>query len=162
MSPAGPRRHDFVATCPRGAEECLADELSVILGVKPTTDRGAAFFTGPLEMGYRACLWSRVASRVLLVLDRFPAPTGDALYDGVYRFPWLDHLAPEGTLAVDFIGISDTIRNSRFGALRTKDAIVDHVRGKTRRRPNVDLAAPDIRVNVHLRNGLRGHCDACQ
>ncbi len=155
MSRPAPRRMDFVATCPRGAEQCLADELAGILDLKPTTDRGAVFFSGPLSLGYRACLWSRVASRVLLVLRSFPAATADALYDGVYRFPWADHLAePEGTIAIDFIGVSESIRNSRFGALRVKDAIVDHVRGRTRRRPNVDLENPDLRINVHLRNGV--------
>ena len=34
--------------------------------------RGGATFTGPLSLAYRACLWSRMASRVLLRLASFP------------------------------------------------------------------------------------------
>lgn len=34
--------------------------------------RGGIRFQGSLELAYRACLWSRTASRVLLLLAEFP------------------------------------------------------------------------------------------
>ncbi|MFH1569826.1 MAG: bifunctional 23S rRNA (guanine(2069)-N(7))-methyltransferase RlmK/23S rRNA (guanine(2445)-N(2))-methyltransferase RlmL, partial [Gemmatimonadota bacterium] len=99
---------------------------------------------------YRACLWSRLASRVLLVLAEVEAATADALYQGLRGLAWHDHLRPTGTLAVSFNGTSQGIANSHFGALRAKDAVVDHFRDRTGSRPSVDLERPDLRIDVHL------------
>jgi 23S rRNA (guanine2445-N2)-methyltransferase / 23S rRNA (guanine2069-N7)-methyltransferase len=121
------------------------------LGADEVDRTGAgASFTGTLETGYRVCLWSRMASRVLLQLARIDASTADALYDGVLHMPWGEHLAPTGTLAVRFNGTTAEIRNSHFGALRVKDAIVDHFRDAHGSRPSVNLDRPDVRVDVHL------------
>jgi 23S rRNA (guanine2445-N2)-methyltransferase / 23S rRNA (guanine2069-N7)-methyltransferase len=128
----------------------LSAELRALgAGEVDRTGAGASF-TGPLETGYRVCLWSRMASRVLLQLARVDASTADALYDGVLHLPWDEHLAPTGTLAVRFNGTSAEIRNSHFGALRVKDAIVDHFREAHGSRPSVDLQQPDVRIDVHL------------
>src|SRR5262245_36127872 len=92
----------YFATAARGTEEVLAEELRA-LGAEDVTPRWAGVeFTGPLELGYRVCLWSRVASRVLLVLGRLgaPSPSGDALYEGVRGIDWSAHIDPRGTLAV--------------------------------------------------------------
>ena len=85
----------------------------------------------------------------------------DALYDGVHAMDWLEHLGPDQTLAVDFVGTSRAFRSSRFGALRVKDAIVDRVREQTGRRPNVDVKHPDVRVHVYLRDGWATVIPAC-
>ncbi len=141
---------DFVATTTRGAEEVLVDELRE-LGLDPTAGRGAVTFSGPLEHGYRACLWSRVASRVLLTLKRFDVHSDRDLYTAVRSVAWQRHLGPDQTLAVDYVGGSDVIRNSRYGALKVKDAVCDRLRDETGRRPDVELHRPDLRLNVHQR-----------
>ena len=151
-----PPSHDFefVATCTRGAEPLLAAELRSITGVGVIEERrGAVLFWGGLRHAYRACLWSRLASRVLLVLHHFTCRDADELYTGLRGVPWLDHLGPDQTLAVDFVGVSDTIRSSRFGALKTKDAVCDSIRDREGRRPGVDVDAPDVRINVRLHQG---------
>ncbi|MBT3221570.1 MAG: hypothetical protein HN348_21015 [Proteobacteria bacterium] len=142
--------HEFVATSTRGVEKVLAQELTTLGVDTMTEERGAIRFSASLATAYRVCLWSRIASRVLLVLQSFPAPDADALYDGVRAIAWSDHLSHRQTLAVDFVGASPTIRNSRFGALKAKDAIVDSIRHHGGARPNVDLRHPDVRVNVYL------------
>ena len=143
---------DFVATTTRGAEEVLADELRE-LGLTPKPGRGAVSFSGPLEHGYRACLWSRTASRVLLTLRRFEVRSDRDLYGAVRSVDWTKHLGPDDTLAVDYVGGSDAIRNSRYGALKVKDAVCDRLRDETGRRPDVELHRPDVRLNVHQRGG---------
>jgi 23S rRNA (guanine2445-N2)-methyltransferase / 23S rRNA (guanine2069-N7)-methyltransferase len=138
----------FVATCTRGAEEVLAAELTA-LGLGPcTTDRGAVSFGGPLDHGYTACLWSRIASRVLLVLDRVPASDAAELFDGVASIDWREHMLPQRTFRVDFVGTSPTLRNTRFGAQVCKDAVLARFDSMA---PQVDLKLPDLRLNVHLR-----------
>ena len=116
--------------------------------------RAGVSFSGALETAYRACLWSRLAARVLLVLRTGPAGDADALYETVQRVDWGEHLGVDGTLAVDFTGTSTTIRDTQFGAVRVKDAIVDQFRSAhAGRRPSVDARAPDVRVNAHLARG---------
>ncbi|MEE4275358.1 MAG: THUMP domain-containing protein, partial [Thermoleophilia bacterium] len=143
----------FFATAPRGVERALASEVRSLGAAHVREARGGVSFNGPLEAGYRACLWSRLATRVLLGLARFPAASADHLYAGVQTVDWRDHLGPDATLAVSFTGTSDTIRDTRFGALKTKDAIVDQLRAATGSRPSVDTRRPDVRVNVHLEGG---------
>ena len=145
--------HTFFAPAPRGIAPLLADELRT-LGVDGVDEsRAGVGFQGPLSSGYRVCLWSRLASRVLLVIERVPAPDADTLYASVRQLPWAEHMAPTGTLAVQFNGMSPEIRNTHFGALRVKDAVVDAFRETTGERPSIDLERPDLRLNAHLHAG---------
>ena len=144
---------DFFATAPRHLESLLANELLALglAGVKEA--RGGARFSGPLADAYRACLWSRVANRVLLPLARFPAADSDSLYAGTAAVPWEEHLSPQGSFAVQFDGAAGGISHSQFGALRVKDAIVDRFRARCGERPSVDREAPDLRVQAYLHQG---------
>ncbi|SVE39505.1 uncharacterized protein METZ01_LOCUS492359, partial [marine metagenome] len=112
--------------------------------------RAGVGFQGSIEVGYRACLWSRLASRILLVLDDVPASTSDELYDSVAHLGWDEHLRPTGTLAVNFNGTSPALRHTHYGALRVKDAVVDGFRERNGTRPSVDVESPDLRIDVHL------------
>ena len=144
---------EFFITCPKGIEGLLLDELRG-LGAESARETVAGVYAqGDLELGYRICLWSRLANRVLLVLDRFPASDAQGLYDGVARIDWAEHLAADGSLAVDFTGQLAGVDNTHFGALRVKDAIVDRLRTADGTRPSVDKVSPHLRVNVHCRNG---------
>jgi len=142
------------ATCARGVEPLLADELRGVgaSGVRPA--RAGVAFAGDLCVAYAACLWSRTASRVLMALGKVPADSADELYRGVLELPWEDHVSPSGTLSVDFAtDPNPAFRNTMYGALKVKDAIVDRIRDKCGERPSIDTVAPDLRVNVRVRSG---------
>ena len=142
------------ATVPRGMESLLAGELRGLGARELKQTRAGVSFTGSLETAYRVCLWSRLASRVLLPLASGRATDADELYSTVQRVSWDEHLGVDGTLAVDFTGVSEAIRDTRFGAVRVKDAIVDQFRERHGdRRPSVDVRAPDLRVSAHLARG---------
>jgi 23S rRNA (guanine2445-N2)-methyltransferase / 23S rRNA (guanine2069-N7)-methyltransferase len=130
-------------------EDLLAAELRGLGAAAVTTQRGGVAFRGPLEVAYRACLWSRVASRILLPLASFSAPTPEALYAGVRAIRWREHLRPRGTLAVDCAASGAAIA-AHFAALKTKDAIADQLRDECGVRPSVDRVRPDLRVNLYL------------
>ena len=149
----------FFATAARGAESLLVDELRAMTAATGGDDstvspeRGGVSFAGPLALGYRACLWSRLAQRVLLQLATLPLDGGaDAFWDRLAALDWTAYLAPDGTLAVDFGGLGSSVgvTNTLFGAQRTKDVIVDQFRERFGRRPSVDPARPDVRISVYV------------
>ena len=144
---------DFFATCPKGLEYLLVDELISLGGGDVHEALAGVHFRGTLETGYLACLWSRLASRVLMPLAEFGAEDADALYAGVRTVDWAVHLAPADTFAVDAVGATKGISNSQFAALRVKDAIVDQFREASGERPSIDTERPALRVNVVLRKG---------
>ena len=149
-------RHVLFATAPQGLEDLLAAELSG-MGLGPTTaGRGGVTLETDLAGAYRACLWSRVANRVLLPLAEFSVPDDDALYTSIQEIQWLDHLGPDNSLAVDFTGIRPAIAHGRFAAQRVKDAIVDQLREHSGERPSVDIRNPDVRIHLHL-HGEQGN-----
>lgn len=143
------------AAVPRGAEELAAAELSAlgISGAKP--GKGGVEFSTDRAGLYRANLWLRTASRVLVQLSRFSCSTPAELYAGVHEIPWQELITPEMTLAVDCSLRDSALTHSGFVALKTKDAVVDRIRESCGERPNVDTASPDVRINAHL------HKNAC-
>jgi 23S rRNA (guanine2445-N2)-methyltransferase / 23S rRNA (guanine2069-N7)-methyltransferase len=144
----------FFATAAKGLEPLVADELRALGAQEVKEARGGASFEGAPADAYRACLWLRTANRVLMPVARFEAPDAEALYAAVRKMPWEQDVSPDGTLAVDFSGTSETLTNTQFGAQKVKDAIVDRFRELTGRRPDVDRLRPDLLVNVHLYRGL--------
>lgn len=143
-------RYSFFATTPKHLGSLLAEELER-LGLHGATEgRGGARFEGSLEDGYRACLWSRVANRVLLPLAQFPAVGPEALYAGAVEVPWEDHLTPDRTFAVRFDGRLPGVTDSRYPALKVKDAIADRFNSRLGRRPNVDAENPDLLIHCYV------------
>lgn len=142
------------ASAPRGVEPLLADELRVLGAENVKETRAGVTFDGDLSLAYRVCLWSRVANRVLLPLAQFPAPTPEALYDGVRGIDWSAHLDQHGTLAVEFNAYRSAITHTHYGALKVKDAIVDQFRERTGVRPSVATNEPDVRINVYVHSDV--------
>ena len=141
---------EFFATAPRGVEPLLAGELEALPAREVQTARAGVSFRGTIEVAYRACLWSRVASRILMPVARFPAATPDELYAGARGIEWAQHLAADGSLAVDCQTAQSKVDHSHFAALKVKDAIVDRLRDECGMRPSVDVRRPDLRVNLYL------------
>lgn len=142
--------NDWFATCPKGVESLLAAELNS-LGAESTRETIAGVhFTGPRALAYRACLWSRLANRVLWPVAQLDAVDGDSLYSSIKELDWGRLFTAKKTLTIDFSGENRNIRNTQYGAQRSKDAIVDWFVDATGQRPSVDSANPDVRLNVRL------------
>ena len=142
---------EFYASCPEGFESALADELKRLGLSHVRRLKGRATFEGELEEGYRACLWSRLASRVFVVLGRFEAQDADELYDSVYDIAWENIVRPGASIAITARGVTEQLRNTRFSALRAKDALCDRLAETTGRRADVDAADPDVHLLLSLR-----------
>jgi 23S rRNA (guanine2445-N2)-methyltransferase / 23S rRNA (guanine2069-N7)-methyltransferase len=140
----------FFASTAKGLEYLLVDELKSLGAVTAAEKLAGVEFTGDMAMAYRACLWSRLANRILLPLAKFPAETPEDLYDGVQTIDWNKHLAKNGTLAVKCVCTQSNITHTLYAAQKIKDAVVDQFRDKFQTRPNVDKAQPDISIHLYL------------
>jgi 23S rRNA (guanine2445-N2)-methyltransferase / 23S rRNA (guanine2069-N7)-methyltransferase len=140
----------WVATAPVGAASVLAEELGTFGAVDIRERSHDVKFQGTLEVGYRACLWSRSATRVLLSLGSVEAGTTEALFVGLKRFDWREHLAPGATLACECSGGNAAIRHTIYGSQLLKDAVCDHLRAATGERPVIRPERPDVVLHLHV------------
>ena len=141
---------EWLAACPRSLAPLLAQELRDLGATETREHASAVVFTATRAVMYRACLWSRVASRILLPVGEVAAGDADQLHAGIVAMPW-EKLLGEGSFAVDFHGSNRELRNTRFGAQRVKDGILDRCRNAGSRLPVVDPQNPGIRISVRLR-----------
>ena len=140
----------WIATAPVGAASVLAEELAQF-GATDVKERSHDVkFQGTLEVGYRACLWSRTATRVLLSLGSIDAGSSNSVYEGVKRIDWRDHLAPGATLACECSGGNESIRHTIYGSQLIKDAVCDNLRDATGERPNIKPERPDVLLHLHV------------
>lgn len=144
--------HHFFVTCSKGVEDILQKELEQLNISNIKIQTGGVSFSGEMKSAYAACLWSRVASRVLLQLKSFTIESDHDLYDEIFSIDWSDHFSENNTLAIDCFSSHNEVNNSHFATLRVKDAIVDQFVKNTEHRPSIDREQPDIRVNVYLSN----------
>jgi 23S rRNA (guanine2445-N2)-methyltransferase / 23S rRNA (guanine2069-N7)-methyltransferase len=140
----------WIATAPVGAASVLAEELAQF-GAEDIRERSHDVkFQGTLEVGYRACLWSRTATRVYLSLGSIDATSSKSVYEAVKRIDWREHLAPGSTLACDCSGGNESIRHTIYGSQLLKDAVCDSLRESTGERPNIKPERPDVLLHLHV------------
>jgi len=140
----------WIATAPVGAASVLTEELAQF-GASDIRERSHDVkFQGTLEVGYRACLWSRTATRVLMSVGSVDATSSKNLFEAVKRMDWREHLAPGATLACDCSGGNESIRHTIYGSQLLKDAVCDSLRDTTGERPNIKPERPDVLLHVHV------------
>ena len=140
----------WIATAPVGAASVLAEELAGFGALEIRERSHDVKFQGTLEAGYRACLWSRTATRILLSLGQIDARSSEAVYAAVKRIDWRDHIASGATLACDCSGGNEAIRHTIYGSQLLKDAVCDNLRESTGERPNVKPERPDVLLHLHV------------
>lgn len=144
----------LVLPCAKGLEQLLLEEAQS-LGLLEAK-MGIAYVKGlaTQKTAYRLCLWSRLASRVLLNVVEASVDSPEAIYQVVRSVDWTAHLSVDATFAVRFNGTGQGIRNTQFGALRVKDAVVDCLRDYYQKRPDVDAKNPDLLIDARLHKGV--------
>ncbi|WP_238582601.1 THUMP domain-containing protein, partial [Trabulsiella odontotermitis] len=113
------------ASTARGLEELLKTELEGLGAEGCQVVQGGVHFQGDTRLLYQSLMWSRLASRIMMPLGECKVYSDLDLYLGVQAVNWTEIFSPGATFAVSFNGLNDEIRNSQFGAVRVKDAIVD-------------------------------------
>lgn len=141
---------NFFATCPRGLEAVLAEELQALDAQSVRPADGGVSFSGPMTAAYRANLGSRVASRVLWHISESRYRSDEDIFNAARRLRWGDWFKASQTIRVDTAAIKSPLRSIDIVTLRVKDAICDVLREAEGRRPDVDTRNPDVRVHVFL------------
>ena len=140
----------YLATAAKGTEDLLVEELEELGAEDVEPERGLVRFRGDLELGWKANLWLRTAMRVLKPVADFPAPSPEALYEGMRGVRWSEHITPQTTIAVEASVKDSAITHSHFAALKAKDAIVDLLRDELGARPSVDTDDPAVPVVLRI------------
>ena len=140
----------FFAPCPRGLEQVLAEELKSFGAHGLRIKASGVHFEGDRACGYRANLYSRIASRILCWLGSGRVREDDDVYKIARRQQWTDHFDLDKRLRVDLSATSARARSLQFLTLRIKDGIIDCFRDQTNDRPSIDTVEPDVRIVGHL------------
>jgi putative N6-adenine-specific DNA methylase len=140
----------FFATCPRGLELLLADELRTLKAEKVHAVGGGVQFAGDFFLCYGINLASRLASRVLWQVAHGSYQSEDDIYRISYSVPWIVFFDAGRTIRVDVSATKSPLTSLNFATLKIKDAVCDKIRRISNRRPSVDTREPDIPIQAHL------------
>ncbi|XPF95045.1 bifunctional 23S rRNA (guanine(2069)-N(7))-methyltransferase RlmK/23S rRNA (guanine(2445)-N(2))-methyltransferase RlmL [Colwellia sp. RE-S-Sl-9] len=152
--------YQFLALTSPGIEVLLFEEVKKLGGESVVQKPEGVYFSASLEVGYHICLWTRLSSRVLLKLGEGDANNKDELFKAASLINWSEVFSNKQTFSIDFVGQSEEIRNTQFGGLTIKDAIVDHFRDNDLDRPSVQKSNPDISFQARLlRNSVAIYLD---
>ena len=141
---------ELIAKTFMGLEPVLAKELTQLGANDVQIGRRMVSFTGDKEMMYRANFQLHTAIKILKPIHRFKAHSADDVYEEIKKLDWTDYLSDDKTFAVDSVVFSEEFRHSKFVSYKVKDAIVDQLRERTGKRPNISVANPDLRLHIHV------------
>lgn len=142
----------FAAKTLYGLEKVLAEELTDLGARDVMPVNRAVLFTGNLELLYKVNYCSRCALSVLVTVDEFRISSKDDLYRKTMKINWSDLMDPDTRFSVVPVVNSKLFGHTGYPGLIVKDAIADHFRKRSGRRPSVDAADPDVMVNLHISN----------
>ena len=136
-------------TCPRGLEEITAQDISPHCQ-NAAPESGGVTFTGDLQTLYSVNLYSRTGMYALVKLCEFSANNQKDLYYQIADYPWNDWISHDDTFSIRSRVFSEHFPDPNFVTLKVKDAIVDRIRQKTKRRPNIDKENPRYSLFIFI------------
>ncbi|MBQ9286842.1 MAG: RNA methyltransferase [Bacteroidaceae bacterium] len=141
---------ELIAKTFQGLEDVLAQELTQLGANNVEIGRRMVSFTGDKAMMYKTNFYLRTAVRILKPIKKFEANDADEVYQAVKSYEWENVMDENTSFSVDAVVFSSEFRHSQYVAYRVKDAIADHFREKTGKRPSVKLTNPDLYINIHI------------
>jgi putative N6-adenine-specific DNA methylase len=140
----------FFATCPRGLEALLADELLAQRALKIVVTDGGVSFEGGLDTMYRVNLNSRIATRIMSRVGQGSYATEEDIYKATFKLHWPSWFKVNQTIRVKVTGVKCPLKSLDFVTLRIKDAVCDRFREEGALRPSVSVRDPDVRIHAYL------------
>jgi|TARA_B110000305_G_scaffold125214_1_gene140211 putative N6-adenine-specific DNA methylase len=153
--------HHYFASCPRGLEEVLQQELTDIHASDIKKVDGGMLFSGDNEVLYRANISSRIATRILCLVKQGTYENEDDIFNAALAVEWTSWFGLEKTIKVSTTAIQCPLKSIDFMTLRIKDAVCDIFREKMGKRPDVAVRDPDIKIHLFLeKNNFSLYIDA--
>ena len=146
--------YSLFISCPKGLEYLLEEEVKALGFMVTRVSPQGVYGEASLPVIYQLCLWSRIANRIQLILFSGHTANEQAVHQLCTEFHWQTLFTHDKTIAIEFHGASEQIRNTMYGAQVVKDGIVDHFRRLNGSRPSVDKEKPQIRIHAHLKNDV--------
>ena len=143
------KMYSLFITCTRYLEPLLYEELKTLDAADVKQTVAGCYASGDLRLAYSVCLWSRVASKVLLQLHKYEFSDEDDIYAGASQINWPTLFSLDNSFAVDANVSKSRVKNANYAALKVKDAIVDSFRKRSGARPSVNTEQPEIRFHLH-------------
>ena len=137
----------FFASCPRGLEALLAEDLRAAGVTDLKQIPGGVHFVADWSSGYAANLHSRIATRILWRVAHGRYAKEDDIYKLALDCEWPKWFTADQTIRVDVTAVKSPLKSLDFITLRIKDAICDRFRADTGKRPNVDTREPEVRMH---------------
>lgn len=140
----------YFATCPRGLEQLLADELQQAgaKSIKPTD--GGVSFDGDWTVCYAANLHSCIATRILWQVGRGKYANEEDLFNAAYKLNWPQWFDVKHDFMVKVTGVKCPLKSLEFATLKIKDAVCDKFRSAVGSRPYIDTKNPAVRIHAYL------------
>lgn len=140
----------YFATCPRGLEALLAEDLAAAGARDIAPTAGGVSAAGDLATGYRINLESRIATRLLLQVAAGSGRDEAAIYRLAYDVDWPRLFSVDRSIRVYVTAIRSPLKSIEFITLKVKDAVCDRFRTETGRRPSVNTKHPEVRIHLFL------------
>jgi putative N6-adenine-specific DNA methylase len=140
----------IIAKTSYGLEDVLIEELKQLGVNEYEKGNRAVTFYGNKEILYKANLWLRTASKLIVPFKEFSIKSDAELYQKVKALDWENIFDVNQTFAIDSTVFSPLYNHTKYAALKAKDAIADRFRDKFNKRPNIDTNNPDVRINLHI------------
>ncbi len=142
--------NQYFATCPRGLEGLLAEDLEAAGGKDVKVVPGGAGCQGTLETAYRINLESRIATRLLWRTAQGAYRNEAEIYRLAHDIDWPRLFSVDRSIRVYVTAIRSPLKSIEYITLKVKDAVCDRFRADTGRRPSVNTKNPEVRIHVFL------------
>ena len=140
----------FFATCPRGLEPLLAEDIAASGVTDFKAIPGGVHFVADWPACYAINLHSRIATRVLWRVANGKYAREDDIYKLALDTPWAKWFGAKQTIRVDVVAVKSPLKSLEFITLRIKDAVCDRFRADQGVRPSVDTREPEVRIHGFL------------
>ncbi|ASG68250.1 23S rRNA (guanine(2445)-N(2))/(guanine(2069)-N(7))-methyltransferase [Francisella halioticida] len=143
------QKYTFFVSCAKGIELLLKDELQR-LDIVSYEKLAGVEFEGTLEQAYKVCIYSHLASQVMLKIATEKVTDQQSLYSFISSINWMSYFDVDKAFKIIISGKHYDFNNTMFVSQKTKDAIVDQFRKETGHRPNINTENPNNVIKLHL------------
>jgi 23S rRNA G2445 N2-methylase RlmL len=142
------RKSRVIITCSKRLSPFLEREVTELGFTVERTFPTGVELAATVNDCIRLNLNLRCASQILYSLKTFTANSPEDVYKHLKKYPWEELLPEDGYFTVTNQVDHPTVNNSMFVNVKVKDAIVDYIREKTKKRP--DSGSAHDKAVIHL------------